>query len=93
MDIISVNKYEGWYIYTGQLDVIEHEIVRVIEAWRTKHNKPILMTEFGADTEEGLHLVSKNRKFECTAVVIYNNEVYLMKKPTRFCNGSIYFLL
>lgn len=60
MDIISFNKYEGWYIYTGQLDVIEQEIVRIAEDWRKKHNKPVLITEFGADTAEGLHLVSKD---------------------------------
>lgn len=57
MDIICFNKYEAWYIYTGQLDVIEPELVRVAEAWRKKHNKPVLVTEWGADTAEGLHLV------------------------------------
>lgn len=62
LDIISFNKYEGWYIYPGQLDVIENLIIKRAEAWRKKYNKPVLMTEYGADTTEGLHLVRNKKK-------------------------------
>lgn len=62
MDIISFNKYEGWYNYPGQLDVVEKLIVERAEAWKKKYNKPVLMTEYGADTAEGLHLVSNRDK-------------------------------
>lgn len=57
LDIICFNKYDGWYVYTGQLDVIESEVIKAAEAWRKKHNKPVMITEYGADTAEGLHIV------------------------------------
>jgi beta-glucuronidase len=56
-DIICTNLYYGWY-YGGQgqlqtvaKSALESEIARL----RTKHNKPIMLTEFGADTIAGTH--------------------------------------
>lgn len=33
------------------------------EAWFAKYNKPVLMTEYGADTLAGLHVVSFSFEF------------------------------
>lgn len=60
MDIICYNKYEGWYLSVGDVSIIVHEIVRNVEAWRKKHNKLVMLTEYGADSEEGLHSVSSH---------------------------------
>jgi beta-glucuronidase len=54
-DVICMNRYWGWYVQGGELDQalasLEHELDQVWDQWR----KPIIMTEFGADTLPGLH--------------------------------------
>jgi beta-glucuronidase len=54
-DVICINRYYGWYIFGGELDmalsVLGQELDAVWNAW----HKPIIVTEFGADTVAGLH--------------------------------------
>lgn len=54
-DVISLNRYWGWYILGGELD---HALVSFEQeldaAWETWH-KPVILTEFGADTVAGMH--------------------------------------
>ncbi len=54
-DVVCLNRYWGWYILGGELDKalvsFEQEIDTV---WETCH-KPIIVTEFGADTIAGMH--------------------------------------
>ncbi|XP_056637593.1 beta-glucuronidase-like [Diorhabda sublineata] len=57
LDIIAVNKYAAWYEYPGQLDVITSTVISQLKGWHSKHNKPIFMTEYGADTLEGYHML------------------------------------
>lgn len=56
-DMIIANRYNGWYTQTGDLaaarDAIDEELTR----WE-KHNKPIIIAEFGADTVHGLHTLN-----------------------------------
>ncbi|XP_055902504.1 beta-glucuronidase isoform X2 [Eupeodes corollae] len=57
LDIISFNRYNGWYSNAGRLDMITSRVVNEAVAWNKKHNKPVLMSEYGADTVEGLHFL------------------------------------
>ncbi len=54
-DFLSLNRYWGWYEIPGELEkageVLQNELVQLFE----KYHKPILVSEFGADTIEGLH--------------------------------------
>ncbi len=54
-DVICMNRYWGWYVLGGELDKalisLEQELDSVWETWR----KPIILTEFGADTMAGMH--------------------------------------
>jgi beta-glucuronidase len=54
-DVICINRYWGWYVQGGQLqkafEMIDQELD---DTWEMFH-KPILLTEFGADTIAGLH--------------------------------------
>lgn len=59
MDIISFNRYNGWYSNAGRIDLIIDNVIREATAWHKKYNKPVLMSEYGADTLNGLHLVSE----------------------------------
>lgn len=58
LDVIGFNRYNGWYSNAGRLDMVTGRVVQEGTAWHTKYNKPIMMLEYGADTMEGLHLVS-----------------------------------
>lgn len=58
LDIISFNRYNGWYSNPGKIDMITSRVVDEAIAWNTKHDKPVLMSEYGADTVEGLHFVN-----------------------------------
>lgn len=54
-DVICVNRYLGWYTDHGNLSVIDEQLSRDLGDFYEKYRKPIILTEFGADTIEGLH--------------------------------------
>nr|XP_034189067.1 beta-glucuronidase isoform X1 [Osmia lignaria]XP_034189068.1 beta-glucuronidase isoform X1 [Osmia lignaria]XP_034189069.1 beta-glucuronidase isoform X1 [Osmia lignaria] len=55
LDVISFNRYNAWYNNPGRLDTITNRVIGEAEAWNKKYNKPVLMSEYGADTMSGLH--------------------------------------
>lgn len=57
LDIICFNRYNAWYQNAGQLDMITKHVVDEATLWHVMHNKTIIMTEYGADTYEGLHFL------------------------------------
>ncbi|GAB3561548.1 beta-glucuronidase [Amycolatopsis endophytica] len=56
-DVVMINRYFGWYTQTGDLAAAERELEADLRAWASRHRKPILVTEYGADTVAGLHSV------------------------------------
>ena len=55
-DVICINRYVGWYSDYGRLDQITNNISQDISNWRNMYpTKPIIMSEYGADTIPGLH--------------------------------------
>ncbi|ETN65250.1 hypothetical protein AND_002985 [Anopheles darlingi] len=57
LDIISFNRYNAWYANAGRLNMITNRVIEEAQAWNKMHNKPVLMSEYGADTMEGLHML------------------------------------
>ncbi|CAK9796112.1 Gusb [Anthophora quadrimaculata] len=55
LDVISFNRYNAWYNNPGRLDTITNRVIGEAEAWYRKYNKPVIMSEYGADTMPGLH--------------------------------------
>jgi beta-glucuronidase len=53
-DVLMLNRYYGWYVQIGDLDAAEREWRTELEAWASD-GKPIIITEYGADTVAGLH--------------------------------------
>ncbi len=54
-DVICMNRYWGWYVLGGELDKALVALEQELDStWKTWH-KPIIMTEFGADTLAGMH--------------------------------------
>jgi beta-glucuronidase len=53
-DVLMLNRYYGWYLQPGDLAAAEENLETELRAWATD-GKPIIMTEYGADTYPGLH--------------------------------------
>jgi beta-glucuronidase len=53
-DVLMLNRYYGWYVNTGDLAAAEHDFKAELDAW-SGDGKPIIITEYGADTYPGLH--------------------------------------
>lgn len=56
-DVVCMNRYYGWYVASGDLATAEMYLTGDIKGWIERTGKPIMMTEYGADTMEGLHSV------------------------------------
>jgi beta-glucuronidase len=54
-DVVMLNRYFGWYVANGDLAAAERSLETELNAWVERHGKPIIMTEYGADTLPGLH--------------------------------------
>jgi beta-glucuronidase len=55
-DVLMLNRYYGWYVNTGDLEAAELAWEAELTAWAGE-GKPIIITEYGADTYPGLHSV------------------------------------
>ncbi len=56
-DVICLNRYYGWYIYGGDLNAAKQALAIEFDYWK-QFNKPLMFTEYGADTVAGLHLAT-----------------------------------
>jgi len=54
-DVVGLNKYLGWYVDHGDLSGVSAKLAKELFDFHAKFGKPILLTEFGADTIVGLH--------------------------------------
>ncbi len=56
-DVICLNRYYGWYVYGGDLEAAKQALKIELDYWQ-KLSKPLMFTEYGADTVAGLHAVT-----------------------------------
>ncbi|WP_062316126.1 beta-glucuronidase [Demequina maris] len=56
-DVLCLNRYYGWYVDTGDLATAEVHLEAELRGWEQMYGKPMIMTEYGADTVPGLHSV------------------------------------
>lgn len=54
MDVICVNRYYGWYIFGGDLNAASQAMTAEMEYFK-QFNKPLILTEYGADAVSGIH--------------------------------------
>lgn len=54
-DVIMLNRYYGWYTNPGDLATAEQALEAEIATWVAAYDKPIVFTEYGADTFPGVH--------------------------------------
>ncbi len=69
VDVICLNRYYAWYVDHGDLAKGEAGLRKELLEWQSKFpDKPILMTEYGADTLPGLHSmwdIPYTEEFQC----------------------------
>lgn len=56
-DVICINRYYGWYGQFGDLSTAARLFNDELDANHKKYNKPIIVTEFGADAYPGMHAI------------------------------------
>ncbi len=57
MDVVCLNRYYGWYNLSGDLDAACDALNTELDFWAGT-GKPVMFTEYGADTCPGLHNVN-----------------------------------
>jgi len=81
VDVVMVNRYYGWYFDSMNLDSAIEKLSSELEKIHTITRKPIMVSEFGADTVEGMHAFSDE---------LYTEEyqVELLKKYLDFAQSK-----
>jgi len=54
-DVVCINRYYGWYTHSGRLEEGAEILARELDQLHARLGKPIIVTEFGADTLAGMH--------------------------------------
>lgn len=54
-DVTCLNRYPAWYADPGRLETIEPGLINDLKEVHARFGKPIIITEYGADTVAGLH--------------------------------------
>jgi beta-glucuronidase len=54
-DVICINRYWGWYTHTGDIKTGAAFLSKELDGLYEKLKKPIIITEFGADAQAGMH--------------------------------------
>ncbi|NOU62685.1 beta-glucuronidase [Paenibacillus sp. LMG 31461] len=53
-DVLCLNRYVGWYAFGNDLEMAGRVLHQELLAWWNLTAKPVFLTEFGADTIQGL---------------------------------------
>ena len=73
-DVLLLNRYFGWYVFTGDLVAAERALESELREWAAR-GKPIVMTEYGADTQAGLHSLTGepwSEEFQVELLAMYH---------------------
>lgn len=54
-DVVSINRYYGWYFLGAKLDQAAEALEKELDTLHQSFGKPIIITEFGTDTVAGQH--------------------------------------
>lgn len=71
MDVVCINRYYGWYNLSGDLEAASYALNIELDFWE-KIGKPVMMTEYGADTIQGVHNCVPEMFSEEFQVAYYN---------------------
>ena len=72
LDVLGCNEYVGWY------DGLPEKAEKL--EWRSKHQKPVIMSEFGGDALYGHHGDDSTRWTEEYQESIYRHQIAMLKR-------------
>ncbi len=78
-DVIGLNRYIAWYTDFTDLSVIAKKLTAELTNYHEKFKKPILLSEFGADTIAGLHQlpsVAFSEEFQVEFIAEYQKTIH-----------------
>jgi beta-glucuronidase len=84
LDVIGCNEYVGWY------ERAPEDADRI--TWKTPYTKPLIMTEFGADAQFGLHGDPDERWTEEYQESVYRHQIVMLNKIP-FLRGTTPWIL
>jgi beta-glucuronidase len=70
LDLVSFNEYAGWY-WSDTKDMLNYR-------FDIKYNKPVVITEFGADALGGYHADNETRWSEEYQELLYQNQFKML---------------
>jgi beta-glucuronidase len=83
-DLCSFNQYTGWY--DGTLEKIDRT------TWSIKYNKPVVISEFGADAKQGLHGDAATRFTEEYQAELYRRTLPMLERIPGFSGCTPWIL-
>jgi len=85
LDVIGTNEYIGWY---------EHEPADIESTeWHIAFNKPLIMSEFGADAVAGLHGSEDQRWTEEYQSAVFRHQLVMLNKIPQLRGMSPWVLM
>ncbi|MFH0992763.1 MAG: beta-glucuronidase [bacterium] len=77
-DVIGLNRYIGWYTDFADLDIVRDHLRAELSQYHERFGKPVMLTEFGADTIAGLHrlpAVAFSEEFQVEFLETYHDAI------------------
>ncbi len=85
LDVIGVNEYIGWYEgHAGSADVTQ---------WQIDYQKPLIVSEFGADAKAGLHGGENERWTEEYQANVFRHQLPMLNKIAQLRGMSPWVLM
>lgn len=87
MDIVCINRYYGWYNLSGDMDAACYGLNQELDFWAEQH-KPVMMSEYGADTVAGLHTAGARcsvRSFRWNSTAVWIQSLTSARVCGRIC--------
>ena len=72
LDVLGCNEYIGWY--EGTPDLADRT------TWTSPYNKPMIMSEFGAEAKTGLHGSANERWSEEYQADVYEHQIAMLRR-------------
>jgi len=85
LDVIGINEYIGWY--EGRAESAD------VTEWDIRYQKPLLVSEFGADAKAGLHGNENERWTEEYQANVYRHQLPMLNKIAQLRGMSPWILM
>lgn len=85
LDVLGTNEYIGWYE--------QHPETADVTDWKISYNKPLIMSEFGADAKAGLHGGDNDRWTEEYQANVFRHQLGMLNRIPQLRGMSPWILM